>query len=438
MKKSKKILAMLLSLVLLASLTAGCQSQKSGGETAASANPSSGASEQSSAAPVKETLRVMTFFAGSDQWAPTWKQVIKDYTDANPNITIVDESAPTAGTNDVFRSKMNSDLAAKTPTDVALFYNGVDAKNMAESGLYVPWDDILAADPEWKNQFSASALDSGLYDGKIYALPYIGFFEGLLYNGKIFADNNLEPPTSWDNIIKAVDVLSKTDIIPIATTLLSPTAFLELFILAQAGAEGQANYFDASWAPALDAVKTLYEMNAFPKDAATISDNDTRTLFADGRAAMSFNGSWVLNALKDNPDMRIIAMPALPGGKGGEDTVVAGFGSGWYLSEDAYKRSGEALKFVKYMCSPEILAKFIAVGGSAAMNIQLPDKTDPLTLSAVEMINKAKYMRPPIDSQISREAFNKLSKDLVYVCVGQKTSMELLEEAKKIEASAGK
>lgn len=435
--KTTKILAFVLALVMTLGVFAGCQSGAQA--PAASSEAASGdAAAPSDAAPAgeKETIRAFTFFAGSDQWAPVWKQVIADYMAANPNVTIVDESAPTAGANDVFRTKMNSDLAAKTPADVALFYNGVDAKTIAESGLYVAWDDIMAANPDWKAQFSASALESGMVDGKLYALPYIGFFEGLLYNDKIFKDNGLEPPTSWDNIIAAVDKLSKTDIIPFAGSLLAPSYFLEQFILAQAGPDGQANYFDPSWAPALDALKTIYEKGGFPKDTTTISDDDVRVLFQDGKAAMTINGSWTLSGLATNPDMKIIAMPTLPNGKGGEEAVVSGFGSGWYLSKAASERSEESLKFAKYMCSPEVLAKFIEVGGSASMNITMPENTAPITLSSVEMINKAKFFKSPIDSQVSKESWNTLVNGLAYVCMGQKTSTDLLAEAKQVMDSA--
>ncbi|MFA9380089.1 MAG: ABC transporter substrate-binding protein, partial [Acetanaerobacterium sp.] len=178
--KTTKILAFVMSLIMIFGLLAGCQ-----GNTANPSPSDANASGDSEATDPnqKETLRVFTFFAGSDQWAPVWKQVLQDYMDENPNITLVDESAPTAGANDVFRTKMNSDLAANTPCDVALFYNGVDTKTVAESGEYVAWDDIMAANPDWMNQFSASALETGMYDGKLYALPYVGFFEGLIYNG---------------------------------------------------------------------------------------------------------------------------------------------------------------------------------------------------------------------------------------------------------------
>ncbi|MDR1440411.1 MAG: extracellular solute-binding protein [Clostridiales bacterium] len=407
---------------------AASESAASGSAAAQQAAPGSGT------APKKETLRAITYFSGSDQWVPTWKAAIEEYMAQNPHITISDESLPTSGQNDVFRPKMNADIAAGTPADVALYFNGSDAKPLLESGLYVTWEPYLEADPAWKAQFSSAALPTGEWDGQLIALPYIGFFEGLVYNKRMFDEQNLEAPTNWGNIVKAVEAFAKTDTIPIANTLMSMTALLEVMLLAEVGPEGQARYFDDAWAPAIDKIKTLYEMGAFPKDAATVTENDIRPLFSDGKAAMSFNGSWVLNALRDNPDMRITALSPAAGSSGKEGAIIAGFGSGWYMSKAAAERSEESLKFIKYMCSPEILARFIAVGGSPSMQVEMPANSEPVMLSAMEMVSGAKSMSSPVDAQVPREAFNKLSMEIIYVCDGQKTSLELLKEAREMMA----
>ena len=382
----------------------------------------------------QETLRVITYFAGADQWAPVWKEVIADYMTQNPNVFISDESVPTAGTTDIFRPKMNADAAARTPADLALYFNGSDAQPMLESGLYVTWEEILRADPTWRNQFSPGVFEAGEWNGQLISLPYIGFFEGLLYNARLFRQYNLSPPDSWDNILRAVTAFSRTDIIPIASTLLNPTVILETILLAEVGPQGQKKYFDDSWAPALERFKTLYQMNAFPRDAATVPDADLRPLFANGQAAIAFNGSWVLNSLREDPDMRIIAVNPPPGSAGTKGAIIAGFGSGWYMSKAAYQRSGEALKFVKWLCSPQTLARFIAVGGSPAMPVNLPADSEPIMLSAMELVGGASSMSSPLDAQIPREVFNKFNRELIYVCVGDKTALQLLRECRELLA----
>ena len=422
--------------MMAAAAVSGCGSGQSSTSTVAGDSGSTSETADTtgqSSGDAEETLRVITYFAGSDQWAPTWLEVIAEYQELHPNITINDESVPTAGTNDLFRPKMNADIAAGTPVDVALYFNGSDAEPLYESGLYVTWDQYLADDPEWAAQFNEAALESGLTNGEQSNLPYIGSFEGLVYNKAIFDEYGLEYPTSWDNIYKAVEVLSETDIIPIANTLLSPTCQLETMLLAYVGPENQQKPLDDSWAGCIDQISKLYQMGAFPADAATISDADTRVIFEEGRAAMTFTGSWVLNQLKSNPDMEMVAVPVdAEGSQGQEGAIISTYGSGWYMSKAAAERSSAALDFIKYMCSPEILARFIEVGGSPAMNIEIAEGSENLLVSANKMVADATAMNSPIDAQIPREVFNNLAKKLIYVCEGQMSSQELLDESRQM------
>jgi len=382
----------------------------------------------------KEKIRAFTSFAGSDPWAPIWKEVVTEYTAANPGIEIVDESAPTSGGNDVHRTKMRADLAANNPADVVFYYTGQDAKDLADSGLFVDLGPALEADPEWKKGFMTGPLEKVKTNGGYFVLPYIGFYEGLFWNKEIFDKYSLEAPTTYDNLVKAVETLSGTDVIPFAASIKLPQYLLETFILSQAGPDGQKDHFDASWAPALDAIKDLYDKGAFPKDTLSLSDDDVRLLFGEGRASMMVNGSWAVNAVKDNPNMRVTAIPTLPGGQGGEHAIVSGYGSGWFLSKEASERSDESLKFIKYMTSPEIMARFLEAGGSPAITpSESKEGTAPIAVSAMEMLSKATAVEMPIDSQVSREAWMALNDSMGYIVGGKKSSLEVLEEAKKTE-----
>ncbi|MDR2102481.1 MAG: extracellular solute-binding protein, partial [Treponema sp.] len=386
----------------------------------------------------KERIRVVTFFAGSDQWAPVWKEAIQDYMTQNPGVEIVDESQPTSGANDLFRSKVQTEIAAKTPADLMLFFNGADGEAIMDSGLYVDWTSYMKEDAAWSANLKSGPMEAGNLNGVQYCIPYIGYYEGLIYNKALFDKYGLAEPVSWANIIACIDTFKKNGIIPFATGLSRGSSYLvEALILAQVGAAGQQKYFDNSWAPALDAIADLYARGAFPPDTLTMTEDDIRVLFADEKAAMMVNGSWTINGIKDKPGMRIIAFPAPPGGVGGEKTTVAGFGSGWYMSKAAAARSGESLKFVKWLTSPAVMTRFIAVGGSAAVLCEAPEGATPVEKSAVDMLNKATQTRPAADSQVVREAWLAITQDgIPYLVEKQRTALQLLEQARRINASA--
>lgn len=441
MKQFKKVMAMLLVCLMIFSAgcsTAGSNNSTTNNDKATGETTPAGASTANTepAEEEEESIRVITYFAGSDTWAPTWKEVIAEYMADHPNITIIDESVPTAGTSDVIRPKMNADISAGTPADCALYFNGTDAEPLYKSGLYVTWDEILNADPEWRDQFLPSALEAGKTNGEISNLPYIGSFEGLIYNKAIFDEYNLEYPTSWENIIKACQVLSaESDYIPLSNSLLRVTALFDCILLAQVGPEKRNEYMDSSWAQALDRIKELYDAGAFPKDAATLALADVRAMFAEGKAAMMFDGSWVLSSVEDNPDMRMISCPLPAGGTGKEGAVIADYASGWYMSKDAYERSSATLDFVKFMCSQETLSRFIEVGGYSAMQLEVSENTKPVNVSAAEMMAAATQMVSPINQNMNREVYNTFSGNIVLVCEGELTSEELLAQSREMLAN---
>lgn len=438
MKKTRKLLAIATACAMTATLFTGCGSASGTTEDASSAVTAADSAASSDAAGTsgggQGEIRVVTFFAGSDQWAPVWKEVIQDYMDANPGVTIVDESQPTSGTQDLFRTKVQSDVAAQTPPDLMLYYNGADASVALDSELFVDLAPYMEADPNWAANLKPGAMEAGqLEDGTQYCIPYIGYYEGLLYNKDLFDQYGLEEPTTWENIMACIDVFNENGITPFATSLMKPSYLMELLILGQVGAEGQKDYFGESWIPAVEMVKTLYDKGAFPADCMTMTEDDVRVLFADEKAAMMVNGSWTVSALKDNDGIRMISMPTLPGGTGGSDVALSGFGSGWYMSKAAAERDDVTLNFLKYLTSPETMTRFIAMGGSPAITCDTPAGATPLEESCIDMLNTATKFVTACDSQVTRESWLNLTEPgLQYIALGQTTAEELLQQCKAL------
>lgn len=433
MKRGLKVIALALLSAMMFSLIAGCGSEAPAADAggAQSAQPAQSAPAAEPPKDEKVSIRVCSSFTGSDQWAPVWKSSIEQFMQDNPNVTIEDESTPTA--QDALRTKVKADIASGNEPEVLFYFTGQEAQFVIDSGRMFVWDDELKNDAEWGKNFSQGILDKAKVDGKQYCLPYVGFYEGLYWNKDLFDKFGLEGPTTYDNFLKAVDTFAKNDIVPIAMAMNRVSYMLEAFILSQVGPEGQKNYFDQSWAPALERIKELYKKHAFPKDTLTISDEDARALYGDQKAAMLINGSWAASNSKDLPNSMITTVPMLPGGKVGPEAVIAGFGSAFYMNAKMNEdKNGVPMKFIKFLTSPDTMAKFVAIGGSPAVNCKLPENSSKLSQSAAEMIAKAQFFEVPIDSQVSNEAFFKLRDDMAYVVNDRKTPEKLLEEAKAI------
>jgi len=420
-QKKSKIIPSLVVAALMSSLLAGCGGEKSEGST------NGGNVKEAEGKEIQ--LRVATSFAGSDPWVSAWTTAIQDFQSKNSNIKIVDESTPV--NQEALRTKIKADAATGNLADVMFYFNGSETKILQESGAIVSWEEELQKDPEWASQFNTGIMDKVKYDGKLYAMPYIGFYEGLFWNKTLFDKFQLEPPTTYDAFMKAVDVLAENQIIPFATSLTTPY-LQEALVLSLVGAEGQQQSYDPSWAPALDLFKELTEKKAFPRDTLTLDDDKAQALFTDEKAAMMFNGSWTAAGLASNPGIQISPFPVLPGGKG-EGVIISGFGSGWYMKnnkdQDQYDAS---LAFIKYMTSPEVAGKFASIGGTYAVKTTDAGDMAPLLKAGNDMVAAAKDFVMPIDANVTRESYTDFLKGISYIAYNKKTSLEVLAQAKKM------
>jgi len=389
----------------------------------------------------KVKIRAVTYFTGEDPWTAVWQSVIKDFMKRYPNVEIIDEATPTSG--DLIRTKIKTDYASGNEPDVAFFFVGADAEPLLKTGKVYSWDEELEKDKDWGKNFYKGALEFCRYkgpikeyDGKIYALPTIGFYEGLFVNKDLFDKYKLALPTTWTNLLKAISTFKAKGIIPIAGSILDSYYLIETLVLSAGGPEGHNTPFHPSWEAGLEYIKKLYLLGAFPKDALTLKDEQARELFYEKKAAMMINGSWCVGGLKDKLNTVIMPVPVIPGGKADPTDIIGGFGSGWYVSKELNeKKGGIPAKFVKYITSPEVEAKFIAVGGVPAIKCKV-ENVSPAAQTGYDMMEKARTVSMPIDAQITPEAFTYIRTNLAYVVTGKKTAKKILEEARKIHESA--
>jgi raffinose/stachyose/melibiose transport system substrate-binding protein len=431
MKRSFRMVAAMMSLTMTVSLFAACGKTEEPVSTSTSTTPTTSTTASESTKPAEKVkFRASSFFTGGDTWTAVWQAGIKDYMTANPNVEIIDDSTPAA--SDAFKTKINTDFASGNEPAVAYAFTGEIGKPLVTSGKLMTWEEELAKDTQWSKNIGAAALEYVKYDGKQYALPYIGFYEGMFYNKDLFDANSIKVPTNWDELLIAVDAFNKLKIVPIACSFAEePHYLIETFLLSMGGKEGHDKAFDASWAPALDKVKELYEKKAFSKDALTIKQVACQQLMKDKKAAMFISGSWSAAAI-DGEKSSVMTVNLLPSGKADPTSVISGFGTGWYVTAKANTdTNGEVVKFVKFMTSPDRAAKFFAVGGVPAINCKVEGAT-PLFNDGVTMLNNAKVVTGPVGDIMNQQAFTHIWKNLPYVITGKKTSTALLGEAQKL------
>lgn len=425
MKKPFTFLSQGLILVMLAANLSSC------GGTAVNETRAMPVSENAPGEKILQTIRVASTFTKEDPYTNVWQQVLKDFTAEYTGIKVIDEATGAGG--DAFKIKINTDFASGNEPDVTYGFNGSLGKPLVDSGKVITWEKELAIDPAWAANFKPDPLETCKHNGKLYALPFLGFFEGMWVNSDLFAKCGLEIPKTYDDIVKAIPVLRAQNIIPIACAFSDePHYIIETFILSAGGRDGHANPFDSSWPQALNLIKNLYDLQAFTDDALTIKQSTCAELFADKKAAMFISGSWSRGNIRDYENTRVIPLPIVPGGKANPTDIVGGAGTGWYLTGELNdKKDGAGMKFIKYMTRPEVVAKFVEVAGVSCINCEVTAKT-PMDQSCLDLMNNANSINSAVGDMLGQEVFGSIWHGLSHIVTGRKTPEKVLDESRKL------
>lgn len=441
----KKLLTLLLTLALITSLFAGCGNEEATDTTTeVKEETTEEASEETTEASGNEEveLRIVTMFGGTDPSTGAFEKQLIDFQTANPNVTIINESMTSVG--DEFRTAVKTDFSTGNEADVTFFYTGADVQGIIEAKSVMPYEEIWETYPEVGQDISAGILDSVREaDGNVYALPMTGFYEGLFVNKELFEQYDLELPTTWDNLLKAVEVLQANGITPFAGPIAQSHYMIEHFTLAEAGVEGHQNVLDGdvptSWIEGLTNIKDLYDAGAFSADALSMEIEASQILFRQGKAGMILEGSWFIGGCDDElkEKLTVLPMPTAPGGDKDPSSIVAGFSSGYYISRASYEdmaKQQAVVDLVSFLSTKESIKEIAtANGGTPSVQVQV-EGLPQVALDGHAMAAAASGLTMPIDSRLTPEAFNYIVKEGVpFIAYGERTAEEVLEEVKKIQ-----
>jgi multiple sugar transport system substrate-binding protein len=258
---------------------------------------------------------------------------------------------------------LNRILAATTSgqgPDVLNIGNTWSASLQATGGL-LPFDSAAMAKVGGAQRFVPAALASAGAKGKDpAAVPLYSLAYGLYYNKKMFADANLKPPATWQELVDAGHRLTKDGKYGIAVEGASiPENVHQAFNIGQMYG---ADFFTADGKPqfatpqAVAAIKSYVDLIAKEKIAAPgnaeYSANQSLNDFATGKAAMLLwqaTTSGFTNLGMKAGEWGVVPVPKpSPAPPGGRDvtSMVAG------INIAVFKNSGNrdgALKFVKFM-----------------------------------------------------------------------------------------
>lgn len=260
--------------------------------------------------------------------------------------------------NSNYDTIVDTQLSAEEGPDIICESPGSALKH-ARLGYLEALDDLGA-------KYSDAGTSVYSYDGSVYALPGISWFEGIYYNKQIFEDNGVELPKTFDEYIQVCKTFEEAGILPLAAGLKSwepmlknSMAFVAAEYLSTEEGKGFGEKYrngevtlDGTWNSYLEKWSEMITEGIYTTDMTGIDHDQALEQFATGQAAMFCSGPWDLDTITSkNPDLQIDMMPFY-GTAESDGWLIGGPGCGFAVNS-ASKNKEAAMKIVEAISTVE-------------------------------------------------------------------------------------
>lgn len=333
----KKVLSVILSTAMIASVLAGCgggsEAPAADGGSAEAEAPAADSGSAEAEAPATDSAaggaEEITWMFWDDLnatedlislgYKDTVERFNKDY-EGKYHVNVVTTNL------EEYYAKLNALVAAGETPDCFIVSPGPNLDVYVDPGIAADLTDYIKADG-WIDTFNGGegAFSQQTYDGKIYAVPLNIAAACVFYNTEMFETAGITTmPTDWNGMLDACEKLQSAGYTPL--TISAGTAWclsmLAGYICDSEGVDlaaidgGTASWLDAN---VVNATNKLVEISKYFQPTAAGDTNDVATAnFYNEEAAMLIQGSWAIAQINGaNPDFEskcgVFAFPGTDG-----------------------------------------------------------------------------------------------------------------------------
>lgn len=379
----KKLTALLLVLMLLVGMLAGCTSN----DTPETTEVTTAGAVESTTAPAtpeeKITLKIYAQYSDDDTKIPydyAVEQLAIDY----PNVTLeLDIQAQDDGV------KLQTYAATGNLPDI--FQVGLSQiETFKESGNIMILDDVAKSTGFLDRAHPSSENIIYNEDGHIYAFPYAGNELVLwYYNKAIFAAYDVKVPETYDELLTAIETFKANDIVPMAmfakekwiTTAMYDvlaTRFDPVGITKLDSGDGKAS--EEAYVKAAETLNALVNAGLFAEGATNTNYDQAAALFYEGKAAMFLNGQWEIagSTEKLGDDADWMWYPTMPGYEANKYALSGGGAPGGYAVNPNSEHKELAAEVAAYISEKYCEAKYM-LRGNPILAVQVDASVEPET-----------------------------------------------------------
>jgi raffinose/stachyose/melibiose transport system substrate-binding protein len=339
---------------------------------------------------------------GSIAFFSRFQDSLKKFMEENPGIIVENLSV---NDENSFNEKIKIMIATGDVPEIVQNYGGAYNKLYFKSGVYSDLAPYLAKDAAWKNGF-LPFFEAWTYDDLpgTWGVPVEMYAISLFYNKDIFTTLKLEPPKTIEDLIQISPVLKKAGFIPMATGVADNFRGSHLFtslLVKKYGskivsdlASRKTTYEDPAVIDILTLMKDMQAQGIFGDNMSAVSYAIDTSLFASGKSAMHFDGSWYLGDQGiANVKAGAVPFPFFSKAPANNTYAMGGSGAGLSLAaiNDPAKREA-AIKLLKYLTNTERFSYYRDVVGGGVYPVILPPsgKINSVTLEYADSYKNIK------------------------------------------------
>jgi raffinose/stachyose/melibiose transport system substrate-binding protein len=386
---------------------------------------------------------------GDPRYMPYFDEVIAAYEAANPKVQV----EVIAETDQSIKDKLAAMAASNTLPDVYFSWAGDYTKKFVRGDMAKDLSGDVTG--TWKDSFTPAALEAYTYDGKLYGVPFTLDAKYLVFNKKMFADNGIEVPKTFEDLLAACDAFT-------AKGIAEPIAFGNQYGWPAIHFMTQLNAYyvppatlAADYDPATGAftdpgyqaaVQAFADINShcLTKGANGISHENAQANFLNSTKPMHYieavefqvltEAGGAPKELAENWDFVKLPAPAtVPGDAGALTGAPDGF-----LVNPSSQNLPVAIDFLKYLTNLDNAQKLTKMLGwlSPVIGSATADNTFPQNVQVVDDISKASSMAIWLDTVTHKYVANAYLDSVQGLLDGKKTPADVMADVQAAAAKA--
>ncbi len=420
----RRKIALLLCLVMLTGLFAGCSDKGA---------PAQGASDQ-------VTIKFLHKWP-NPEYNDYFVSAVAKFEEQNPGIKISMDSAG----DEAIKDKIRVVMGTSEQPDVFFSWSGEFAKNFIREGNVLDLTPYLDAKTEWKDGIMQAGLEPFMEGGKYYGIPYRINGKFFVYNKELFAANNLSEPKTWGEFLTTLETLKNAGVTPIGLGNIYPWAACHYItglnqklvpddVRRVDYVKETGEYTDQGYVTALEYLKELNDKGYFQEGVNSTEHNMSLEMFYGGQVAMVYVEleEFVDFDEKFADKWGFFPMPAIEGGAGNQN-FLTGAPDGFMVSSKT-AHPDEAVKFLEFLTNLENSTEMVKALGwpSPVIGAVNSENSSESLVAGLNAVSEAEGMALWLDTDIDIRISDVYLPDLQELLNNDKTPEQIMKEVQEV------